>query len=134
VDYARSTRGMLLCDMAAALMSATDGVPLAGTTSDGIHPITQGAVSMGRALAEVLDPIVPKIPPGTSGLMTVGAGQKNIVMNGLAWGNNASGANGFSLGGGTQATAQIAGRPGALAPAPPSRPKLPRVIGGRANT
>jgi hypothetical protein len=37
VDYARSTRGMLLCDMAAALMSATDGVPLAGTTSDGIH-------------------------------------------------------------------------------------------------
>jgi lysophospholipase L1-like esterase len=104
VDYARSTTGMLLCDMAGALMSATDGAPLAGTTNDGIHPITQGAVPMGRSLFEVLDPIVPKIAPGTAGLMTVGSAQKNIVLNGNAWGNNAGGVNGFSLGAGITGT------------------------------
>jgi lysophospholipase L1-like esterase len=103
-DYARATPGMLLCDMAAALMSGTDGAPLAGTTDDGIHPITQGGNPMGSALFEVLDPIVPKIPPSTAGLMTVGSAQKNIVMNGNAWGSNASGSNGFSLGAGGTGT------------------------------
>lgn len=104
VDYCRANGWMLCLDAAAAIMSSTDGAPVSGATDDGIHHVTVGAVPTGRALFDLLDPLVPRIPPTSVSLMTVGATQRAYNVNGMAWGNNAGGANGFSLGTGITGT------------------------------
>lgn len=65
-DTVRATPGMYLLDMYAALVnpvSATIGQPLAGmiNQTDGLHPTTRGAYTVGKAFAALVPSILPVV-------------------------------------------------------------------------
>lgn len=96
VDYCRVTTGMICADTAAAYLSSTDGAPATGATGDGIHPSIIGALAIGRCLYELLDSIIPKVPVLSASSLPLGASTKSIILNGLCFGNNPSGTNGWT--------------------------------------
>lgn len=93
--------GAILCDWYMAWADPSTGDPAAGLSDDGTHPNLNGARVLGIALAAVLQTELPTIPQI---VQSVNIDPTNLVYNGMANGNNASGTNGFVLGAGFTGT------------------------------
>jgi lysophospholipase L1-like esterase len=62
-------RNTVVCDVWRVLADPTTGAPATGMTIDGVHPSDMGALRMGKAIANVLDPLMSKRPYRTIGLL-----------------------------------------------------------------
>lgn len=91
--------GLRVADLWAATVDGATGAPRSGVFVDSIHPSARGAMYFARAIAAALDGVDVIVPKRSSG----GRLDPRILNpNPLAFGNNATGTNGFILGvGGT---------------------------------
>lgn len=91
--------GLRVADLWLSTVNGATGAPRTGVFGDGVHPAARGAMYFARAIADALN----DARAIDTGRMSGGALDPLILSaNPLAFGNNATGANGFSLGtGGT---------------------------------
>lgn len=87
VNYARANNDVILVDWHTHMVNPSTGDPLANSTADGTHPAALGASILGRALAAVLDPIVPHVDSIAYSNVEPYNGHPNAMMVG----NNGSG-------------------------------------------
>lgn len=92
-DTALSTPGMTLADTYAAWVDYSNGDPVSTMVADGTHPTYVGAVAVARALSDVFSSILPSVRRCTSNYSKFGCG----FLNPMAYGDNAGGANGWTL-------------------------------------
>lgn len=100
-----STLPIVVVDYYSALVSPTAAGWAYGTAdNDGVHPDRAGAAVMGKALADALEPLVPRL----NALVSTNADPSQILVNGMMDGNASGVATGWALeklGGGTTVAA-----------------------------
>lgn len=94
-NYARTTKGIILCDWYNAFADPATVQPLAALTTDGTHPIEAGAYWMGKFLAGVLDQEAQRLDRP---LPWSNADYLNILANPRMTGNTAGLATGCTVG------------------------------------
>lgn len=93
-NYCASMQGMILVDAYAAWADPSNGDPVSAMVSDGTHPTYQGAAAIGRAIYDVLGPVIPKMHAKQSVNYSFGSHTRNP----MTYGDNAGGVNGWTLG------------------------------------
>jgi lysophospholipase L1-like esterase len=58
-----SLKNYLVCDAYEAIVNPANDEPISGRTFDGLHPNTLGGYSIGKALYNLLNPIIPALSP-----------------------------------------------------------------------
>lgn len=103
-EYARTTPGVLFCDIASVITDPATGVPYNTSpypTNDGTHPNANGASKLGKKLAKTLAPLAQPLSVFSSGGNT---DPLNFMRNAANTGTSGTVANGITGTPGTQWT------------------------------
>jgi len=92
-EYSWSKKDIILCNWHHVICDQATGTPLANTTSDGKHPSLYGAGLLGKFMADILSPIIPKFDT----LLSSNFDSTNLIVNGMTLGNNSGVATSFSV-------------------------------------
>ena len=93
--WAQTQPNLVIADFGSVWINPADGAPVTSLADDGTHPSPDGAIALGRVLADALVNRVPAIRDLPASNISTG----NLLTNGMATGNVGGLATGFGVNG-----------------------------------